>query len=256
MTYYALLDYDGFVCKAYYAAVARDGGFDEAYDILKDLEDSALEKSCKFYGEDANIKVIKVMSGHSWKKDIYPTYKLGRKRNEELGIFRDMVKLYKKNELLIVPQLEADEVLIMYANQYPIDHIIFSDDKDLRYYSTFYCKINITEEIQQNENVNAKFIQLLTGDREDGITGIPKVGDKTAEKLLDMAGYTLESVIEMYKVKEIELDDCIKQLVLTIPMNPEWVSDYKFGFTDKITMNNILGQCRYISEKVMEVYNK
>lgn len=246
----ALLDYDGFICKSYYACVARDvDDFDDMLDVLNDLESAAINKVEDLTG------VKRVISGHSWKKDIYPSYKLGRKRDENLGAYREYVKFRLEDKLTCVPQLEADELLVMMYYQDPCGNIVFSDDKDLRYYCPAYCKINITEELSFEENYETLHLaQLLAGDSEDGIVGIPKVGMKTAEKLLDVKGYSLKSVIEIYKEKDIELDECIKNLVLTIPMYPEYIDGYKYGTTDSDTMNNILGQCRFISNKVKEIY--
>lgn len=246
----ALLDYDGFICKSFYACIARGvNDFDEMLDVLKDLESAALNKVTNLE------KVYRCISGHSWKKDIYPSYKLGRKRNEDLGAYREYIKLRLEDEITCVPQLEADEVLVMLYYQDECDSIVFSDDKDLRYYCPVYCKINIIEEVMFEENYeHLHLAQLLAGDSEDGIVGVPKVGMKTAEKLLDVNGYNLESVIKIYKSKNIELDECIKNLVLTIPMYPKYVDGYKFGITDSDIINNMLGQCRFISKKVSEIY--
>lgn len=247
----ALLDYDGFICKSYYACIARDtDDFDEMLDVLNDLESAAINKI------DDLTEVKRVISGHSWKKDIYPSYKLGRKRDENLGAYREYVKFRLEDKLTCVPQLEADEVLVMMYHHFDGEAIVFSDDKDLRYYCPVYCKINITEEISvEDEFLYEQIEQLLAGDSEDGIIGIPKVGMITARKLLNIKGkHNIETVIQVYKEKGIGLDECIKNLVLTIPMYELYVDNYKYDLSDSGTMNNILGQCRFISNKVKEIY--
>ena len=226
-----LLDFDGYICKAFYASIAR----------LKDN-----------FGHGA---VIKVISGHTYKKDVYPSYKLGRKRNEDLGAFREYVKLTYE-DLKIVPNLEADDVITMMAEDLG-NCIVFSDDKDLRYYNPQYCKININEEIGYEADYKKKqLIQLLVGDKEDDIAGIPKVGEKTAEKLLDMYGWNIDSVIEIYRDKQVTIDECLKNLLLISPIRKENVIDYRYGLDDSTTLNNILGHFRYWNEKVTEIYNK
>lgn len=245
---YALLDYDGYICKAYYAAIGRDerADLEEMEEILNNLTECAKEKS--------GLEIKKVISGHTYKKDIYPSYKNHRKKDEGLGMFRDYIKL-SHEDLVCVPQLEADDVITMMYDKYP-DSIVFSDDKDLRYYCPIYCKINLTEEIScQDDYINKQIAQMLYGDKEDGIDGIPKVGEKTAIKLLDMYGYDIKSVIKIYKDKEISIDECMKNLILVTPICKELVDDYKYGLDEQITMNNIIGHFTYFNKLIKEVYN-
>ena len=94
------------------------------------------------------------------------------------------------------------------------------------------------------------------GDKEDDIAGIPKVGEKTAEKLLDMYGWNVDSVIEIYRDKQVTIDECLKNLLLISPIRKENVIDYRYGLDDSTTLNNILGHFRYWNEKVTEIYSK
>ena len=72
-THFALLDYDGFVCKAFFAAMAR-GEINDAENVLLELTNIAIQKAKDFF-ESEDVEVFKFMSGHSWKKDLYPEYK-------------------------------------------------------------------------------------------------------------------------------------------------------------------------------------
>lgn len=248
-----LLDFDGYICKAFYASVARgEDNFDEMISVLDDLTSAAVSKLENKFGSG---EIVKVISGHSYKKDIYPSYKSRRKRNEDLGAFREYVKL-TLTDLMVVPYLEADDVITMMASDLK-DCVVFSDDKDLRYYNPQYCKININEEINYESDYEKKqLMQLLIGDKEDDIAGISKVGEKTAEKLLDMYGWNIDSVIEIYRDKQVSIDECLKNLLLTSPIRKENVIDYKYGLDDSTTLNNILGHFRYWNEKVTEIYSK
>lgn len=270
-THFALLDYDGFVCKAFFAAMAR-GEIDDAENVLLELTDIAIQKAKDFF-ESEDVEVFKFMSGHSWKKDLYPEYKAKRKRNPYIGDFRDYV-LASQPDIFRPERLEADELIILMHDELieaGKQVIVFSDDKDLKYYSNLHCGINVEQKVEPTLSNSELYIQLLAGDKEDCITGIPKVGSKTAIKLLEDE-YTIEKVIQIYKEKDINLDECIKQLVLTIPMSKQF-NDNPYDMYTAYSLvvsrqgngeanNNdaidrsIEGLVKYISNKVTEVYTK
>lgn len=231
MTIYALLDYDGYICKAFWASHSKKGSDKNEYELLDTLTTSAIEKAADLFGVSVDeVKPVKVVSGHSWKKDCFSDYKAKRKRNEELGIFRDEI-IANDGDIIKMEQLEADEIIILLKNYLDYrycNNIIFSDDKDLRYYADLYCKINLAEEIEEvnfNDNIKNRYAQMLAGDKEDNITGIPKVGMVTASKLLDnvlsnreIKIPSLSDIIKIYKEKKVPYQDCIEQLALVIPV--------------------------------------
>jgi 5'-3' exonuclease len=64
--------------------------------------------------------------------------------------------------------------------------------------------------ISYEEGIKRFYMQLLTGDSTDNIPGLPKVGPKTAEKILnrcDDEECYKEKVFEAYKSKYSDLDD-------------------------------------------------
>lgn len=268
-THFALLDYDGFVCKAFFAAMAR-GEINDAENVLLELTNIAIQKAKDFFETD-DVEVFKFMSGHSWKKDLYPEYKAKRKRNPYIGDFRDYT-LASQPDIFRPERLEADELIILMHDELVEagkQVIVFSDDKDLKYYSKLHCGINVEQEIEPTLSNNELYVQLLAGDKEDCIAGIPKVGKKTAVKLLENE-YTIEKVIQIYKGKEIDLDECIKQLVLAIPMAKQFndnpydmytayslvvsrQGNYAANNNDAID-RSIEGLVKYVSNKVTEVY--
>lgn len=268
-----LLDYDGYICKSWYAAANCEGDqIDEAERIILELTKTAQDKAVAKYGLYDTIYIThKIVSGHTWKRDLYPTYKLTRKRDEALGNFREYVLIKYADELIRVPQLEADDVLVAYQ-QYLLynavdDSIVFSDDKDLNFYTIVHSKLNASEPIVEELDESNLYRQMLAGDSEDNIQGIPKVGMKTADKLLNLE-YSLKKVISIYKEKGISMDECAKNLNLVIPLSVSFIKDganlnQKFiealesgnkERLDSATMNMILGQCRYVSDKVIEGY--
>jgi 5'-3' exonuclease len=269
-----LLDYDGYVCKSFYANKEDMMNFKKAEEILSDLSFAALNKASKYFKcSSCKIDVIKIMSGHSWKKDIYPSYKRSRKRDEFLGLYRDIIS--KRKSVLKIEPLEADEVLIMIADYLRAINnnkvIIFSDDKDLRYYTERYCKINITEQIVEQDPqmlVYNQLNQMLIGDKEDNITGIPKVGEKTAPKILEQYGYTLDGVIQVFKDRNIDIDQTLRDLLLVVPLSDSYLQETEPAYRlanaiitgQAISQNDIVDSMislvKFLNAKVKNIYDK
>ena len=246
----ALLDFDGYICKAYYATISKGStDFDEMLALLEELAESAKSKVEK----DAIIKYY--ISGHTYKKDIYPSYKANRKKDPLLGEFREFVKLYYGNEL-IKDDVEADDLIVADYEDYDrnFNPVVFSDDKDLRYYCKRYCKINLSEEIieqDEKEMEQLRIIQFLTGDKEDNIQGVYGIGEKKALiELNKLGGVTIENVIRVYKNKGISIDECLKNLILISPLYSKVIENYCY---DEL-LNNIIGYFKYWNKKVKEIY--
>lgn len=269
----ALLDYDGYICKSFYANKEDMMDFHSAEKILNDLRYAALDKTADYFKcSRVEVILLPIISGHSWKKDLYPSYKRTRKRDEFLGLYRDEIST-RKNVIKIEP-LEADELLIVLADYIRTlgdnKYIIFSDDKDLRYYTERYCKINILEEVQEQDPqalIYNQLNQMLIGDKEDNINGLPKVGEKTAGKLLSNVGYTFENVIKLYKDKNIDIDMTLRDLLLLIPLSDGYTEDSIYGYDvaaailngqnpKEIDVHNaLINQVKFLNKKVKEVYD-
>lgn len=250
----ALLDFDGYICKAYYATISRGStDFDEMLALLEELVESAKSK----IDEDADINYY--ISGHTYKKDIYPSYKANRKKDPLLGEFREFIKLYYEDKI-IKANVEADDLIVMDYEFYSKarNPVVFSDDKDLRYYCQRYCKINLTEEIveqDEKEMEQRRIVQFLTGDREDNVQGVYGIGEKKAViELNKLGGITIENVIRVYRNTGISIDECLKNLILISPLYSEFIENYYYD--DKDILNNIIGLFKYWNKKVKEIYNE
>lgn len=270
----ALLDYDGYICKSFYANKEDMMDFSNAQKILNDLVESAIYKSMEYFRcTRDDLIVLKIISGHSWKKELYPSYKRSRKRDEFLGMYRQIIS--ERKGVTKVEPLEADELLIVlsdYIRNFGDDkYIVFSDDKDLRYYTPRYCKINITEKVVEQDPqalVYNQLAQMLIGDKEDNINGVPKVGEKTASKLLGNLGFTLENVIRIYKEKNVDIDLILRDLLLLIPLSDAYTSDplYAYDFAEQILKGKplsdeyihkaLISQINFLNKKVKEVYDE
>lgn len=265
-----LLDYDGYVAKSFYASISKDNTTgDNPLDILFDLENSAIERAREFYGQD-NIRVVRAISGHTFKKDIFPSYKNKRKKDEKLGEFRDYIK--SNIEVTIANNLEADDIMTMINDYYNQELVVFSDDKDLRYYNPICCRINPQECIistPEDIMIENAAIQGITGDSIDNIKGIKGRGKVWAIKYLDKNGYSLKSVIQAYKDNNVDMDECFRNLVEVMPIKSLFLpEDYKDGYVELVEsliknnqcdyasqMRVIEGFMRYVTSNIKEVYN-
>lgn len=251
----ALLDFDGYICKAYYATISKGStDFDEMLALLEELVESAKSKL------DEQDIVKYYISGHTYKKDIYPSYKANRKKDPLLGEFREFVKLCYEDKI-IKDNVEADDLIVLDYEVYDkagFTPVVFSDDKDLRYYCKRYCKINLSEEIvEQNEKEmeQHRIIQFLTGDKEDNVQGVYGIGEKKAViELNKLGGITIENVIRVYKNKGISIDECLKNLILISPLHNKVIEE---GYYDYNNLPDIIiGHFKYWNKKVREIYNE
>lgn len=260
---YVLLDYDGFIAKAYYASKSKDNeDKDSPIDIILELDHEAYCKGRDYFNED--VKVLRIVSGHTYKKDIFPGYKGKRKRDDELGEFRDYIK--ENFDVIIAENLEADDYLTLFNDFKNQECLVISDDKDLRYYNTLVSRINPGDPIVlQDESVMGenKLIQMVAGDSIDCIKGIPRKGEVWARKYLDKNGYSIESVIKAYREVRIDIDECLKNLVEVIPLCLDYLPEYDVShyfntlrpdIKKLCTMEMIEKFIRNISDKIKEIY--
>ena len=242
-----LLDYDGFIAKAFYAGYDKEkpGDFEECIKCLRNLEEYATENAEMFF-TDEDFIVKKIVSGHTLKKDIYPSYKCSRKQDDNLGLFREFIK--KNEDVIIAEHEEADDLIIRLNEANRNNSLVISDDKDLHKYCKWTCKLN--QEFVPNKehfSIEEQLIQLIAGDSTDGIKGVPNIGEYKAKKYLKNVGYSFENVIKLYKESNISIDECAKNIILVHPiargvLNPD------------IEINSVYDIIKEISTRIKEVY--
>lgn len=254
-----LLDYDGYIAKSFYAGVNADdpANFEECYKSLRNMEGYAIEKSARFFNcREKDLKVLKVVSGHTFKKDIYPSYKGNRKPDELLGMYRDEIKGEFYKELIVYPLLEADDILIMINELYHQNSIVFSDDKDLHKYCRYTCGLNEHKEINDLKyGFQNQLVQLAAGDTIDNIKGCPNYGEKKTETYLKRNGFTIENIVSLYLTNGVNLDDCTKNLILIHPFSKGCLKDVSIEHQKNI-VNTILTNPEYEQEGFEEMYNQ
>ena len=133
-------------------------------------------------------------------------YKGNRKYGDKPIIF-PAIKEYLRQEwgFTSIPELEADDLVSIYHD--PLNTVICSPDKDVLYQNKGihynYGKAEIVV-VDENEATTFLWKQMLMGDSTDGITGIPKVGEKTADTWLkdvtttNMPTFVLNKYIEKF----------------------------------------------------------
>ena len=135
-------------------------------------------------------------------------YKGNRKKGDKPYIF-PAIKEYLRQEwnFISVPELEADDLVSIYHKD-PLTTIC-SPDKDVLYQNIGeHYNYGKAEKVICLEDYDIEFLwtQMLMGDSTDGIQGIPKVGEKTAEIWLknipenEMPAFVLNKYIEKFGI--------------------------------------------------------
>lgn len=91
----ALLDFDGYICKAYYATISKGStDFDEMLALLEELVESTKSKIDK----DADINYY--ISGHTYKKTSIHLIRLTERKTFYLGSLENLLNSITKIKLL------------------------------------------------------------------------------------------------------------------------------------------------------------
>jgi 5'-3' exonuclease len=147
-------------------------------------------------------EVVLACDHKSWRKLVYPRYKLNREQGrEESDVdwqlyyreFDNYLALLKANlpfKVLTVRSAEADDIIGVLALHGEDDYVVVSADKD---YKQLLCRKNVkvyhplTKKFMECPDTDA-FIQeqCLTGQPKDFIPQLkPKLGPKTAAKIIE-----------------------------------------------------------------------
>tara|TARA_R100001594_G_scaffold4570_4_gene15683 strand:- start:396 stop:1160 length:765 start_codon:yes stop_codon:yes gene_type:complete len=133
----------------------------------------------------------------NFRKKILPEYKGHRNRKKPCGYKRVIKELYKNYEVIVIPNLEADDALGIYATQHP-GNCIVSPDKDMKQIPGVLYNLDETFTITKDEGAKWHLIQSLAGDQTDGYPGVPGIGVKRAEALFKKEGYSWKTVVRAF----------------------------------------------------------
>ena len=106
----------------------------------------------------------------NFRKKIMPDYKGHRNRKKPCGYKRVINALKVTNEVIIMPELEADDAMGIYATQYP-GNIIVSPDKDMKQIPGVLYNLDEEFTITKEEGAKWHLIQSVSGDQTDGYSG-------------------------------------------------------------------------------------
>ncbi len=191
--------------------------------------------------------VVSFDPDHTFRHERYPAYKATRERMpEELhGQIGHIQALLKEMGVCLVTQdgYEADDVIGTLSRRAAADGMkvfIRTGDRDLFQLATDQITIVYGSssrhtsgdreydwaEVQSRFGVNAEqFIQMkaLQGDSSDNIPGVPKVGEKTAVKLLQQFG-SIEGIFDhLHQVKGPKLRNSLRDFKEQVELNLDLV---------------------------------
>ena len=146
----------------------------------------------------------------NFRKTIDPDYKGHRNRKKPCGYKRVIAALKESYPVVILPSLEADDAMGIYATK-ENGHIICSPDKDMRQIpgDLFDMKEGVVT-IDKEEADQWHLIQTLASDQTDGYSGVPGIGIKRAVTLFEKEGYSWGTVLKAFESKDLDEDVAIR----------------------------------------------
>ena len=166
----------------------------------------------------------------NFRKNIQPAYKGHRNRKKPCGYRRVINQLKTEYEVIVMPTLEADDALGIYATKYP-GNVICSPDKDMRQIPGQLFDMSDLSTVTEEEGAKWHLIQSLAGDQTDGYAGVPGIGIKRAVTLFEEKGYTWKAVVEAFDDKDLSEDVALENARLARILQ---CTDYDFDKREPI----------------------
>ncbi|HBD07320.1 MAG TPA: DNA polymerase I [Syntrophobacteraceae bacterium] len=207
-----LIDGSSYCYRAFYAVrrltnahgMPTQAVFGFAQMLLKVLKDKKPDYIC----------VIFDSAGPTFRHERYPEYKATRQKMPEdlavqLPYIRDLVRLFGLSQLA-VEGFEADDLIAGLTDRFRdqgLEIIVASADKDLhqliedprvRQWDPQKDRVLTSKEVEERFGIKPhQMVDLLAlmGDSSDHVPGIPGVGEKTAQKLMQQWG-ALDAILE------------------------------------------------------------
>ena len=173
--------------------------FNEAYDYVeRELYNIATDLGC------FDDSILFFSDSVNFRKSLDPAYKGHRNRKKPCGYKRVINKLKEEYNVVVMPTLEADDAMGIYATK-ESGHIICSPDKDMRQIpGELYDFTQEVSTITPEMGYRWHLIQTMAGDQTDGYAGVPGIGIKRAAALLDEHGDNWKTVVDAFAEKGLD----------------------------------------------------
>jgi len=195
---------------------AYDNEEEEARETLDKL---VVDITDSVFADDVKIAV---KGEDNFRKDFYDDYKANRKSDDEYRAFIDRLRDYLVEcwDGEAAHGQEADDLLAQWAQECMDEgkpYAIASIDKDLLTIPGVHFNIRkgIISHVNDDEADYLLNKQLLMGDSADNIPGLPGIGAKRAEKILEGVTYGNRRAAVIKAYKEVYGDDWESELQLT-----------------------------------------
>lgn len=133
--------------------------------------------------------LICLTSPNCFRYDILPTYKHNRKNNSKPLLYQELKDyLLSEYPCKLKERLEADDIMGILATKAPDRYIVGSIDKDLQQIPGWHfnwSKDTKPRRVSKEEADLFFYRQCLSGDPVDGFSGVPGIGKKKADKVLE-----------------------------------------------------------------------
>ena len=225
-----LIDADFIVYKACAAAETEIDWGDDVILVTSKFSDAykaTVREISKLKGQflwDVPSVILFFSDSTNFRKKILPDYKGHRNRKKPCGYKRIINALKDTYEVIIMPELEADDAMGIYATKHP-GNMICSPDKDMRQIPGRLYNMEESTLITDTDGAKWHLVQSLSGDQTDGYGGCPTIGVKRATTLFENKGYSWKTVVETFKEKDLTEDDALINARLARILT---VDDYDF----------------------------
>jgi DNA polymerase I len=218
-----IIDADSFAFRAASAAQHGIAWDDDIYTLHADMKEAkvifveSIECLREAIGPETDvILAYSCPTRRYFRHDLLPTYKGNRKGSISPLCYKDL-KTWSESEykVKVKPGLEADDIVGILATDPNIikgEKIVVSIDKDLYQIPGLYLDPNDLDSgvFRISKEFSERYLwkQVLTGDSVDNYTGLPGIGPKRAEGILDGAkGDYAEAVLKAYLKAGLTAED-------------------------------------------------
>lgn len=197
----------------------RTADASDVADIFHNIVTSILSRC------ESNRFILCWSGDRNFRYDLIASYKANRATVRRPVVDKDIFKYLKSRyPSAQVHNMEADDVMGVLSGE---GTIIASDDKDLLTIPGLHFKPRKPErgiiEMSTEESDKLWLKQTLMGDAADGYKGIPGVGQKKSEKILEKDGYTWNTVALAYEMAGLSQDEALLNARLARILRPgEW----------------------------------